>query len=125
MKTIGIFLACAMILGLVGKAMAGGTGAAPAKAPAVTKETVVGTVHVTKNGSGAVTAIIIQAANGNAYNVQLNATGEKLAAQDGQPVKVMGVLSVQNGKPWLDVKKCDAVRHVVAHKAIKNPDHKK
>lgn len=66
------------------------------------KVTVVGTVSVTKDDAGAVTAVTVTAQDA-AYSVTLDENGKKLAELDGKEVEVMGVVTEKDGVKWITV----------------------
>jgi len=91
---------CLLVLvGFAASAVAADCGGCGGRAA---KTTVTGTISVTKDSDGTLTAVKLTAGDA-AYSVVLCKNGQKLAALDGQTVEATGVVKEKDGVKWMVV----------------------
>jgi hypothetical protein len=82
----------------------------PKMPPKTRDTTIIGTVNVTKDGSGNVTDVKIKTAKLDTYSVTLNDKAKELAkSMEGKNVRATGVVETKNGAKWLTVEKFEEV----------------
>lgn len=65
-----------------------------------------GTVSVTKDASGNITAVMLTTEKGEMYNITLDEKGKELGEKmEGKMVKVKGMEMMKDGQKWLTVEK--------------------
>jgi flagellar basal body-associated protein FliL len=93
---------------IAGAALLSAVCFAEEKAPAESVK-VQGLVGVTKDASGAITAVTLTTQDGVVYNVTLDENGKKLGEEMAdKKVEVEGTVAEKDGAKWITVQSCAA-----------------
>jgi hypothetical protein len=98
----------------------------PKAVPKTRDTTIIGTVNVTKDGSGNITDVNIKTARLETYNITLNDKGKEMAASmAGKNVRATGVIERKDKTRWLTVEKYAEMTARAPAKSLKPHDPNK